>query len=184
MNTSHVVEYKNIRLRPLSKDDLEILRRIRNDSFVSMYLTRISFISSEMQREWYKKVLKEQSEIIFAIEEREKLKRCVGSCSLYKIGQDDALFGKIATDPEARGMKVGTNSIIAALHVGFSILGKKRIDLFVNKENHVAKKVYSAIGFEVVGQEDSEQDRMSILPERFYHKYDLENDVIINSVKQ
>jgi len=184
MNTSHIVEYKNIRLRPLEKDDLEILRKIRNDSFVSMYLTKISFISSEMQREWYKKVLKEPTEIIFTIEEREKLKRCVGSCSLYKIADKDALFGKIATDPEARGMKVGTNSIIAALHVGFSILGLEHIDLFVHKQNHVAKKVYSSIGFEAIGEEDLEQERMSITSERFYHKYDFQNDVIINSVNQ
>ena len=182
MNSAYIVEYRNIYLRPLEKEDLEILRKIRNDSNVSRFLTKISYISEKQQENWYQKVLASEKEIIFAVEEKERLKRCVGSCSLYQIDGNQALFGKIAIDPDARGMHTGTNAIISALHVGFKELGLEKIDLFVDRENHVAGKVYSGIGFENVGKQDEKQDRMTITHDLFYKENASVNGVIISSV--
>ncbi len=184
MNSSYSLNYKNIVLRPLCDTDLEILRKIRNDSNVSRYLSRIPYISEEQQRKWFQRVLAEEKEIIFAIEEKEILCRCVGSCSLYQIEKGKALFGKIAVDPLARGLHAGTNAIICALHFGFSLLNLNAIELLVNKENSVAKGVYSGIGFEMAGDEDGVQDRMRIFPQPFYQKNDIRNDIIINGTEK
>jgi RimJ/RimL family protein N-acetyltransferase len=184
MNSSYILNYKNIILRPLCDTDLEILRKIRNDSNVSRYLRKISYINEEQQQKWFQRVLAEEKEIIFAIEEKEKLCRCVGSCSLYQIEDGEALFGKIAVDPCARGLHAGTNAIICALHFGFSFLNLNAIDLLVNKENRIAKGVYSGIGFETAGDEDGVQDRMRILPQPFYQKNDIRNDIIISGTEK
>ena len=58
MKHSYMSEYRNVRLKPLAAEDIELLRNWRNDAGNSKYLRKIPHITSEMQKAWFEKYLK------------------------------------------------------------------------------------------------------------------------------
>lgn len=153
MKHNIIFEYKNVRLRPLEKTDIEIIRIWRNNPNNSKYLKKIPFITPEMQIEWFNSVLNNPNEMFFAIEEIVEFKRIVGSLSLYDIKDKECLFGKILVgEADTRGHGIGTNATIAALEVATKHLGAQSIRLYVYKDNQVAFEVYRRAGFKVVDE--------------------------------
>ncbi len=166
-------EYKNIRIRPLCLDDLEFLREWRNDSKNTRYLSKIPYITSEMQNKWFQKSLIEPNEYAFAIDEIDELRRIVGSLSLYNITNTNAEVGKILIgDNEAHGKKIGLNSLNALLSICFNQLSLESVYLHVYKENKVAVTVYKQVGFIVSGESDTDFGKeifMTINKSQFYN---------------
>lgn len=149
----HCVEiaYRNVLLRPLCREDLEYLRIWRNDPHNSLYLSRIPFITPDMQEKWFLKYLDNNDEMIFAVIETNKLGRIVGSLSLYEFRGKECLFGKILIgDINAHGQKVGENATIAAVKIAFDILNMTKVNLYVYPENAGALKVYKNAGFDII----------------------------------
>lgn len=141
---------ENVRIRPLSEADLELLRIWRNQPDNSLYLRKIPYITKEMQLDWYRRYLKNENEITFAIIEINQLNRVVGSLSLYNFNNNKAEFGKILIgDPEAHGKRVGTNAVIAVLSIAFELLMLEEIYLYVAADNVAAMRVYERVGFEI-----------------------------------
>lgn len=151
MKHEYIKDYKNIRIRPLEYKDLELLRGWRNNTDNCNYLSKISYISSEMQQKWFEGTFETPNEYIFAIEERKELNRLVGSLALYNVTDIDGEFGKILIgDNAAHGKKVGVNSLIALLSIGFNELNINVIYLHVYEDNIAAVKVYSQVGFSLL----------------------------------
>ena len=145
--------FKNVRIRPLEKDDIERLRVWRNDKDNSVHLSKLPYITEAMQLEWYEKYLNRNDEIVFAIEETVEFNRVVGSLSLYEIKEEECLFGKILIgDADTRGHGIGTNATIAAIEVAIEKLGIHRILLYVYKENESALGAYRHVGFKIIDE--------------------------------
>lgn len=180
MNSNYIVEYKNIRLRPLYEEDIEFLRQLRNDENISRYLTNIGIVSKEQQTLWYEKVKERKDEIVFAIEEIDNFKRCVGSCSLYDIKNDIAEFGKICVDPKTKGLKIGYNAIYAAMYIGFMKLSLKKIISKTFEENIAAKTVFNNLNFEIIRmQKNKEMNELVLdIKKETFEKMFLNDDVI------
>lgn len=150
MRHCYEIRYKNVFLRPLLDKDIESLRVWRNNPDSSLYLSKVPYITSEMQMEWYERYKVNEDEMIFAIVEDDELKRLVGSLSLYQFNGDVCLFGKILIgDNDAHGRKIGLNATVAATKVAFEQMGINRVDLFVFPENVAAYKTYKRAGFVV-----------------------------------
>lgn len=142
--------YKNVTIRPLNVNDIEFLRMWRNDESNTLFLRKLPFITTEMQRLWFDKYLSNTDEICFAIDETNVLNRIVGSLSLYDFKERQAEFGKILIgDDEAHGKNIGVNSIIALLYIAFDDLKLDRIILHVYAENRGAVHIYNKVGFTI-----------------------------------
>lgn len=150
MKHNYIKEYQNIRIRPLNKDDLELLRRWRNMPINTRYLSQVPYITPQMQLEWFDRNQAAPDEITFAIDEIDTLNRLVGSLSLYNINNKEAEFGKMLIgDEEAHGKKVGVYSIVTLLSICFNLLNLQRVFLHVFEENISAVKVYKEVRFEI-----------------------------------
>lgn len=142
--------YKNVYLRPLSEQDIELLRNWRNNPDNTTFLRKIPYITTTMQKEWYTRYLNNENEICLAIEEDEELHRLVGSLTLHDFTDESCELGHILIgDKEAHGKKVGVNASVAASQIAFNEMGLNRIYLHVFSENIVACKVYQQAGFRV-----------------------------------
>lgn len=151
MKHNYSYSFKNITIRPLSENDIEFLRKWRNDDLNTKYLRKLPFITPEMQRSWFDNYLLNEDEICFAIDETEVLNRVVGSLSLYEFRNNQAEFGKILIgDQEAHGKSIGFNSITALMYLAFVKMGLDKVVLHVYIENKGAVHVYEKVGFTVV----------------------------------
>lgn len=157
MKHSYYGKYDNIELRPLEKYDIESLRVWRNDKESTKFLRKVGYITPEMQENWFLEYLKDQTIYTFAIVEKEKLNRIVGSVSIYNFRNNKAEIGKIQIgDSEARGLGIGGRAMVIAMKIGFELMGINLFDAHVHKDNTPAYKSYLDIGFKVVGSEPSE----------------------------
>lgn len=157
MNHSYSAVFDNVELRPLKKEDIEFLRNWRNNSDNAKYLSKLPFITPEMQEKWFESYLLNNDELVFAIIENDKLNRIVGSLSLYNFGEINVEFGKfLIGDIEAHGRNIGYNALTAVKKIVFDQLNKKNIKLHVFKDNIPAVKVYIKAGFKIVSEYTAE----------------------------
>lgn len=153
MKHSFCSEYDFLRIRPLYIEDIEFLRCWRNDAELSKYFTPIHEITPLMQERWYEAYLNDNDIITFTIEEIVKLKRIVGSVSLYGFHDGIAEIGKIVVgDLEARGKKIGYYAMLMALYLGIEKLNIKKFILSCHEDNIAALKNYKRIGFMECGR--------------------------------
>lgn len=139
--------YKNVYVRPLKMEDIELLRVWRNNPKNTKYLRKLQYITPEMQLSWFQKYERDSDEIAFAIEETKELRRMVGSISLYNIQDNRAECGKILVgDEEAHGRRIGCNSLKAVLQIAFNKIYLDEVYLHVYKENKAAVCTYLNAG--------------------------------------
>ena len=150
MKHEFVSYYKNIRIRPLEECDIESLRNWRNNPTNTKFLTKISYITPEMQEKWFKDSLEKPNEYIFAIDEIKELNKLVGSFSLYNIVDEEAEFGKfLIGEDRVHGKSIGLYTLTVALEIAFNKLKLKKVYLRVYKDNIAALKVYKKVGFAI-----------------------------------
>lgn len=148
--------YKNVRLRPLEKRDIEKLRIWRNDAAKTRFLRRIGEITPQMQEQWYADYLSNKDELTFAVEETETLHRMVGSVALYHFRGETAEVGRIQIgDDDASGHGIGRISMMMALWIGFRELGLKKVTASVHRENKAAHISYMRLGFRITGAHEA-----------------------------
>ena len=151
MKHNYSFSFQNVSIRPLSENDIEFLRKWRNDTNNTKYLRKIQYITPEMQSVWFEHYLSNENELCFAIDEISSLNRIVGSLSLYDFDGFQAELGKILIgDSEAHGKNIGFNSITALLFVAFNNLKLEKVILHVYTENKGAVHIYEKAGFSVV----------------------------------
>ena len=171
MNHDITVTNGNVRLRPLTQNDIEMLRVWRNDKDNSQFLTPVPYITPEMQQAWFSDYLADSDAYTWAIDEILELDRCVGSVSLYHFVKDLSTqdvheydlairnveakekgsaceFGRLMIgDHDARGRRIGLSATKLCIDIAFNLFGVEWISLFVEKENIPAYKIYREAGF-------------------------------------
>lgn len=147
MKHEFIIQGEGFILRPLTLDDLELLRYWRNSNKIQKWFLDKRYIDSKQQIEWYKKYLENENDIFFIIEDT-ILNRAVGAISLYNIDKKEAEFGRFMIgDPEAKGKGIGKKAMEAICKFGFQQLHLNRINLEVIKSNHRAIRIYEDLGF-------------------------------------
>lgn len=150
MKHNYIAYYANVFIDQLREEDIERIRGWRNDPSNTIYLRKIPYITSEMQKKWYCRYLENSDEMTFAIREIKDLHRIVGSLSLYHFSNHQVEFGKILIgDPDAHGKGIGFNSLIAVLSIAFEQLNMESVFLHVFEENIPAVTIYKRAGFSV-----------------------------------
>ena len=148
MDHSFSAEFEDVRLRPLNINDIEYLRKWRNDKSKTKFLSKLDYITPEKQLAWFRHYLNNNDEAIFAIEEKKLLNRVVGSIALYDILEGKAEIGKLQIgDDEAIGKGLGKKSVALCMQIAFKELKINKLILSVNRENIVARSIYFKLGF-------------------------------------
>lgn len=150
---NYIICYEDLTLRQIQKKDLETLRIWRNNTKETMFLKKISYITEDMQLNWYKEYLKDNDQIGFSIFSANKL---IGSVSLYNHKEDRIEAGKIQIgDPNSHGKQYASKCMAMVSFFAFSVLKCHQVLATVNSMNVAAKKSYSRIGFIKTGEEKS-----------------------------
>ncbi|MBQ9347804.1 MAG: GNAT family N-acetyltransferase [Oscillibacter sp.] len=160
MNHSYHAETENLRIRPLSRGDIEQLRVWRNNREETRFLRNIGYITEEAQARWFEAYLSRRDEVTFAIETyaSHKTPHLIGSLALYGIDGERSVceIGKIQIgDSNAHGKGYGRKALVMAAKIAFWELGMKKITACVHQENFPSHTNFTRIGFQIVGQQDS-----------------------------
>lgn len=155
MRHNYFARLGDIFIRQLKEEDIELLRKWRNDPESTRFLRNIGYITEEMQMKWYESYLDNKQDFIFAIEDTGELKRVVGSLSLYDWNKKQGIceIGRIQIgDSAAHGKGIGRKSFVMALKIAFHKLNTEKIVASVHPNNVQAYYNYMKIGFHVIGE--------------------------------
>lgn len=164
--------FENIAFRVIEKNDLEILRRLHNDSSTFLNLLNIDLIDEEGQIEWWKGLHKKQNDKRFTLCFSENPIEVYGRLRLQNINLQHSNC-EVGLDilPQYRGKGLAVKSYTMVLEFLFQHYNTNMVYLKVADFNPNAKKVYEKVGFKETGR----------LP-GFYFRYGKYWDYIIMSL--
>lgn len=154
MNHIYRASIGDINICPMTWEDNEKYRVLRNAPNNRKYFFQSMEISIEQQKKWYQEYLCREGEYMFSI--RRKGGHFIGACGIYNVNnkKKSAEFGRILIDPRYRKRGAGVKATRAALNVAQNCLGLKRLTLHVKENNVVAIGTYKRAGFEIFAKDD------------------------------
>lgn len=146
--------YKKICFRPIEKQDLENVRKLRNDPTTWIYLSDVTQISPAMQEKWFESMEKASDKAYFAVFKQVKDFPISNSGDFLGIIRCDQLDHanrsiRVGADiiPTERGKGYGTLALQAILEFCFDHMGMHRVWLLTVEGNMVARRLYENVGF-------------------------------------
>ena len=165
MNHDYTMKYDRVELRPLTYEDAENMRILRNsnrDRFVTS-----AEISREAQRAWFEKYLKKNGDCMFSVYHI-KTGKWIGAVGIYDINEEagTAEFGRLLVDKTVTGESgLGTDTTICACSIAFSHIKVKKVLLEVYEDNIPAVRTYLRSGFTEYGETFDDNGKRMILME-------------------
>lgn len=133
-------------LRPLSPEDSERYRILRNQEHNRHWFFFSDIISREAQEVWYQSYLGKKDEYMFSIYNTDDI--FLGGAALYHLIDKTAEFGRLIVDRPAAGQGgVGARSLLLLCDLAKNQLGLTRLHLEVYEDNLPAVKTYEKAGF-------------------------------------
>lgn len=153
--SSQEVIGERIRIRPISYEDIELIRKWRNKDSIRKFFIYNEKISKEQQITWWEKYKSTENDIMFVIEVIES-GIPIGALALYNIKMnEEAEFGRMMIGEEdARGHGYAFEALNLVSTYGFESLNLKKINLEVFKKNERAFDLYVKSRFVVVHEEE------------------------------
>lgn len=144
MNHSYHVSMGRIKLSPMTEIESEYYRRLRNQDCVRERFFYSEIISRDQQKEWYKKYLDDNTDIMMAIYYNASFVGCVG---LYCIdsGYSNAEIGRIIVDGHYSGKGIGAVAIQGICNIA------KQLGLSMVYANIYITNMNSIISFQKAG---------------------------------
>lgn len=177
MKHSFFAEYGTLKLMPIIREDIDSLRKWRNDKSINSFLRDIGYITVERQEKWFQEYLINDEEIAFGIHDSQiDNNNIIGSISLYNIDMNahKAMVGHFLIGSElAHSRSIGKNSIVMVVKAGHDLLGLNTFDATVHPDNLPSQKCFRKTGFRridviesTIGKEDLLETNDSIVRER------------------
>lgn len=142
--------YRDIILHPMTHEDSEDYRILRNREENRKWFANTEIISSEMQSIWYQNYLNKEGNYMFAAFHTNHPEMFIGAVSIYDICQEEkqAEFGRIIVDKTKILMNgIGYQIAVCACKIGFHHINLEKLHLEVFSDNIPAIKTYEKIGF-------------------------------------
>ena len=171
-----MINGKLVYLDPIEQEDLELLRKWRNNVNFRQYFREYREIGRDAQLAWYNGLKTDKSTLMFAIRLKEtgELLGCCGLCyinwvnrnadfSLY-IGYKDLSIDDLGYADEATKLLMG---------YGFGELGLEKIWTEIYEIDHPKMALYKANGFAVDG----------VLRHNYFHDGKFLNSYILSILK-
>ena len=174
--TQRVIEQYGIRLRPMQRTDLEMIRQYRNRPDMRRWMTTDHEIQRDEMESWFGN-LPEDSE--YWIVEYEG--RTVGQANLKAIGPDVADPGYMFWDEEFQAGGGVPRVVLALFSYAFNVRKVRKLLGWTACDNNRALRLAKGMGF-VEGAVEEIGGRlfchMELLPDAFAHKEALYKDAL------
>ena len=147
---------QKVALGPLRKESAVLLGvKWLNDLEVTrtLSITAGRPFTLEAEQDWYDRVSRSDSDVLFAIYERATL-RIIGSTGLHRIDHFNrtAEFGILIGEKDCWGKGFGTETARLMLDYAFNVLGLHNVMLKVFSYNERGIRAYARAGFKVIGR--------------------------------
>jgi RimJ/RimL family protein N-acetyltransferase len=149
-----IIYGKNILLRAMEPEDMEMLRATTNDPEIERMVGGWSFpISKAEQMNWYNRVISDKNNLRFIIETLED-HRAVGMVNLVEIDwKNRSAFHGIKLSPDTpKGRGIGTDAVMALMRYAFEELQLVRLDTTWVEYNMPSLGLYKKCGWTVEGK--------------------------------
>jgi diamine N-acetyltransferase len=158
---------KNVRLRPIERDDLPRFVEWFGDPSVRRHLTIYLPFSQAQEERWFENLLgrlERREDVLLAIETADGIH--IGSLGLHAINWKDrcAELGIVIGDKAYWGQGYGADAIRTLLGVAFGEMNLHRVFLRVDADNARAIRCYEKCGFQREGT-----SRHAVFREGAYH---------------
>lgn len=143
--------FGDLYMRAIDESDLEPIRKMRNDPSTWTYLTDITLLDSNAQRDWFRSLHKSSKHRYYAVANAKH--RLVG---LVRMDEIDLInrSARIGCDviPRYRGHGIGSKIMGGLVRYCFNYLNLHRVWLAVLETNKAAIRVYEKVGFKPEGR--------------------------------
>ncbi len=149
MNHNCFAENDKIRIAPMTDEESELYRLLRNRKDNAPFFFSSITITKEMQHKWFKKYLCDDSQLMFSIYEK-STGAFVGGVSIYDVNlqKGEAEVGRIIVDKEiASGKHYGAQSIELVSSVAKNELGLKSLYANIYSSNIASLKSFRNAGY-------------------------------------
>jgi len=148
-----ILEKFDIKLRSLSQNDLEIVRKARNSDFIRNRMIYREIITPEMQQLWYD-ALNPATDIYLIVEHDKKARGLINTRNInYDKGENES--GVFFWDEEALQSHLPVITSWLAGEAGYVLLGGKQTSVQVLKSNKQALEFNMNIGFRITGETEN-----------------------------
>lgn len=147
-----IINGENVRLRPISSRDTDLIVAWRNDPEVYRHFIYRGPFTPEIHENWLKTKVA-TGEVVQYIIENKAERRPIGSVYLRDIDprHESAEYGIFIGDAEYHGKGYGTETARLFTRFGLDVLGLHRISLRVLADNPGARRSYEKAGFVTEG---------------------------------
>jgi UDP-4-amino-4,6-dideoxy-N-acetyl-beta-L-altrosamine N-acetyltransferase len=144
--------------KPVERDDLEMIRAMRNEPSTYLQLTDVSQISEAQQQKWFESLDSSQDKAYFSVfKERQEFPISTAGdfLGIVRFDQIDRTNKSVRVGldivPHERSKGYGTKTFGAILKYCFDHWAMHRLWLCVLDDNEVAQKLYTFVGFTTEG---------------------------------
>ncbi len=149
MKEARIIEGKDVYLRPLDEGDASGMTNWVNDQEITQYLNIEPPVSEEWEREWVVSVNKSETDLVFAIVEKESDEH-IGNVGFHQInrGAENANIGIFIGELSRQGKGYGTEALRLAVVYACSTLHVKVIRAMIFASNARSISLFEKAGFE------------------------------------
>ena len=163
MQHDYSFKYKELLFKPMTADESEQYRLIRNLSQNRTFFKTQKEISSFDQKKWYENYLNKDNDIMFSVYKDDDF---IGGVAVYDIDNSEksAEFGRILINKKNKGFgKIATEAMICFSEKELKL---KSLKLDVYCDNLSAYNMYLKCGFNVCGKTKDTNHREMYLMSR------------------
>jgi RimJ/RimL family protein N-acetyltransferase len=145
-----VINDFSVRLAPLQRQQLELLRQWRNDPMIAAPMLQQQFISEDMQQQWFERVQQDKCQAQFVIYYKDEP---IGACNLKstngtELGQCETIeSGFYLAHPRFRGTMLAFFPALALNQYCFKSLNCKTLLAHVKLSNSAALRFNEKLGY-------------------------------------
>jgi RimJ/RimL family protein N-acetyltransferase len=145
-------ETPEVRLTPLSRDDLETMREWVNDPELMALIDRVGPVHETGHEDWFRRLCQDDKSLIWAIRTVPE-DEYIGNAGLSKIDHraGRALIWVYLGNEQARGRGLGRRAARLVLYQAFSQLRLNRVACYVAEDNPASVRMFQAAGLTVEG---------------------------------
>lgn len=159
MKHSYGIEHGRIMLKPMSLEESELYRKVRNDVRDCFIFT--GEISYEQQQRWFMQYELEKDDYMFSVIHRDSGK-WIGGIALYGFNPDISCceYGRVvAASASVREKGLGREAVAAVCRIAFESFGVSSVAASVLSDNDRALACDYTVGFRLMGNERLEDGR-------------------------
>lgn len=147
---------KNVRLRAMEVEDMEMLREMANDPHIEHMIGGWSFpLSKQEQMNWYERAITDKNNLRFIIEIIDS-NEAVGMVNLVNIDWKNrsAFHGIKLKNDAPKGKGIGTDAVMALMRYSFEEMQLIRLDSSWVEYNEPSLALYKKCGWVIEGKKE------------------------------